>query len=251
MEQEQKAYDANIIAPVLYHETLSNTSKLLYGMIRNLTKQKGYAFAHNTKLAKDLHCSESTVRKCMKELEDAGFIRRDLTYTDQDQSIRKIYLIGDRQNTTWDPGRFLPDPPVENYRHKEQSKEQIKKRIRTSRKKTIDPFLEQAISEAQQDARDRWNSIIALWQTAETASTLERTFQDYFVGLDKEIQIKILEMIQGFGPDVVYLYNSWISQAFKTKTVNGQSLSKDIEKAKKKQHSLKPNSSKVLTQDNF
>jgi DNA-binding Lrp family transcriptional regulator len=236
MEQEQRAYDANIIAPVLYHEKLSNTAKLLYGMIRNLTKLYGYAFAHNSKLAKDLRCTERTIQNCLKELEDAGFIRRDLTYTDKDQSIRKIYLHGPMQNTTWDPGRFLHDPHEENYTHKEQSKEQdkllINKRTKKRSPKKIDPQHQEASATYELESLTRWNELTRLWFTGENPHGLKGTYRKYFLDLGTAGQEKLLEIIKSFGNDVHYLFNVWIGRTFKENDMNEEFLRQAIQNAK-------------------
>jgi DNA-binding Lrp family transcriptional regulator len=230
-DQEQRAYDAVIIGPVLYHETLSNTSKLLYGIIRNLTKLKGYAFAHNQKLAKDLKCTERTIQISIKELEDAGFIKRDLTFTDKDQSIRKIYLHPPMQNTSWEPGRNLHGGHEENYTHNIQSNKQVKKEhTRTS--KTIDPQYEQIAIEQQVRKMARWNELINLWKSSESTSTLTNCYNKYFKGLDEEVQESIIKMLKEFGDDLVHLQNEWIITFFKNKMMNGQSIKKAIERNK-------------------
>jgi DNA-binding Lrp family transcriptional regulator len=236
-DQEQAAYDASIIAPVLYHETLSNTSKLLYGIIRNLTRKHGYAFAHNSKLAKDLRCSESTIQKCIKELEDEGFIKRDLTYTDKDQSIRKIKLLGDRQNTTWEPSRFLHGTPVENYTHNIQSNKQDnilinnnKSRKRSSKK--IDPQHEEASVAFELESLARWNELTRLWFTGENPHGLKGTYRKYFLDLGTEGQESLLNVIRSFGDDTRYLFNVWIGMTFKQDCMNEQFLKEAIENAK-------------------
>lgn len=233
--KEQRAYDANIIAPVLYHEKLSNTAKLLYGMIRNLTKLKGYAFAHNKKLAEDLRCSESTIQKALKELEDAEFIKRDLNYTAADQSLRKIYLHGPMQNTTWDPSRFLPEPPVENYTHKEQYKEQDKLLINRRKKqptKKIDPQHAAASVAYELESLARWNELTSLWFTGENPHGLKGTYKKYFLDLGTEGQESLLKIIKGFGQDIRYLFNVWIGMTFKQDCMNEEFLKSAIENAK-------------------
>jgi DNA-binding Lrp family transcriptional regulator len=212
-DQEQRAYDANIIAPVLYHETLSNTSKLLYGIIRNLTKLKGYAFAHNQKLAKDLKCTERTIQNSIKELEDAGFIKRDLSFTDKDMSIRKIYLHPPMQNTSWDPGRNLHGGHEENFTHNIQSNKQVK-RTHTRASKTIDPQYEQIAAEQQVRKMARWGELTSLWKSSETTSTLTTCYNKYFFPLDEEVQESIIKMLREFGPDLIHLQNEWIITFF-------------------------------------
>jgi hypothetical protein len=227
MEEKEKSFWCIITAPVLYCKEISDKSKILYGVISNLTKQKGYCYAHNATLAEELGWGERTVQDCIKQLIDAGFVSREIEYKDKQVSVRKIRVI-----TTPDPGSTLHEVPAAACTHNIVTNEVIKKRT-PSRKKTTDPFLEQAVLEGELDARTRWNRITSLWITSESEATLAGTFKNHFLPLGKEVQMSIVEMVEAFGSDVEYLEKVWISTAFKNKCMNTQSLKKDIEKAKR------------------
>jgi hypothetical protein len=118
-------------------------------------------------------------------------------------------------------------------RHNTTSINKTRRESTPSRKRTSDPFLEQAILEGELDARTRWDKITSLWITNETEANLMSVFRKHFLPLGKEIQMSIVEMVESFGSDVQYLQNVWISTAFKNKCMNTQSLQKDIDKAKR------------------
>ncbi len=59
---------------VLFHDTLSSTSKLLWGVIYSLTRKDGYCWASNAYLSKTLKKSKRTIIDSLKELKDSGFI---------------------------------------------------------------------------------------------------------------------------------------------------------------------------------
>ena len=81
--------DNYIIVPykILEHPQLSSTDKLLYGLLTSLSRQQGYAFPSNGKLAEILNCSKSTITRTLEKLVQLHFIRRDLN-----KRQRKIYL---------------------------------------------------------------------------------------------------------------------------------------------------------------
>ena len=81
--------DNYIMVPykILGNPQLSSTDKLLYGLLTSLSRQKGYAFPSNGKLAEILHCSKSTITRTLEKLVQLHLISRDL-----DKRQRKIYL---------------------------------------------------------------------------------------------------------------------------------------------------------------
>ena len=72
---------------ILDYPQLSSTDKLLYGLLTSLSRQKGYAFPSNGKLAEILNCSKSTISRTLEKLVQLHLIRRDF-----DKRQRKIYL---------------------------------------------------------------------------------------------------------------------------------------------------------------
>jgi DNA-binding MarR family transcriptional regulator len=81
--------DNYIMVPyeILDYPQLSSTDKLLYGLLTSLSRQKGYAFPSNGKLAEILNCSKSTISRTLEKLVQLHLIRRDF-----DKRQRKIYL---------------------------------------------------------------------------------------------------------------------------------------------------------------
>ena len=81
--------DNYIMVPykILGNTQLSSTDKLLYGLLTSLSRQKGYAFPSNGKLAEILNCSKSTISRTLEKLVQLHLIRRDF-----DKRQRKIYL---------------------------------------------------------------------------------------------------------------------------------------------------------------
>ncbi|MEP1779333.1 MAG: helix-turn-helix domain-containing protein [Reichenbachiella sp.] len=75
--------------PVLYHKELKDFDKILFGQILSLTKDKGYCFASNSKLAQVLSKSESTITKSVGRLTRSGFIKPKY----QKSNYRRIYVI--------------------------------------------------------------------------------------------------------------------------------------------------------------
>jgi DNA-binding Lrp family transcriptional regulator len=255
MEEKEKSFWCIITAPVLYSKELSDKSKILYGVISNLTKQKGYCYAHNSTLAEELGWSERTIQYSIKELEDAGFISREIEFIDKQVSGRKIYVLP-QQHASPGPGSTLHGGHEAGFTHNIVTNEVIKKAY-TRRSKTIDPQYEQAAAEQQVRKMARWSELTSLWKSTETTSTLTNCYNKYFKDLDEEIQESILKMLREFGTDLVHLQNEWIITFFKNKMMNGQSIKKAIERNKlnaKPKGSIKnpmPQSTGKFTKENL
>jgi hypothetical protein len=73
-------------------KTLSASAKLLFGEIYSKVGNTGYCWAKNEFFADALGCDDRTVRRYLKELEEAKYLRIDLTRTSIGTD-RKIYII--------------------------------------------------------------------------------------------------------------------------------------------------------------
>ena len=68
------SFDAVIPAFVRYDSSLSGDAKLLYGEIRALTSAYGFSWATNEYFAKLYNVDVRTIKRWLKQLEDAGHI---------------------------------------------------------------------------------------------------------------------------------------------------------------------------------
>lgn len=78
MQTEQPTYYAILTAHVRYSTKISSLAKLLYAEITALSSRDGYCYASNLYFATNYSCSIDTVSRCIKELENAGFVRVDI-----------------------------------------------------------------------------------------------------------------------------------------------------------------------------
>lgn len=81
MQTEQPSYYSILTAHVRYSTKISSLAKLFYSEITALSVKEGYCFASNAYFANNYCCSVDTVSRCIKELENAGFIRVEIDAT--------------------------------------------------------------------------------------------------------------------------------------------------------------------------
>jgi hypothetical protein len=87
----QRSYDVNIECQILFCKTLEPMARLLYGAIKNLTKQEGYCWANNHYFAESFDVDERTIRRWLKSLIDHEIIEIEFE-NEEYKSNRKIYL---------------------------------------------------------------------------------------------------------------------------------------------------------------
>jgi len=78
MSAQQPSYYSILTAHVRYSTKISSLAKLLYSEITALSSSSGYCYASNTYFATNYSCSIDTVSRCIKELENAGFVRIEI-----------------------------------------------------------------------------------------------------------------------------------------------------------------------------
>lgn len=78
MSAQHPSYYSILTAHVRYSRRISSLAKLLYSEITALSTSSGYCFASNTYFATNYSCSIDTVSRCIKELENAGFVRVEI-----------------------------------------------------------------------------------------------------------------------------------------------------------------------------
>lgn len=90
---EKQSYYMVIPAEV-WESKLTAKAMILYGHISVLANNKKYCWAENSYFSKVMKISESTVKRCLTELEEEKFIIRDLIYASGTKQVRerRIYL---------------------------------------------------------------------------------------------------------------------------------------------------------------
>ena len=81
-------YYAVIPAEVLHSHQISSTAKILYAHLSTLAQKEGFAFPRNKYLSEAMDISASQVTRLITELEDCGFLKRDVI------NGRRILWIG-------------------------------------------------------------------------------------------------------------------------------------------------------------
>lgn len=85
--KHEPGYYAVIPAPVLFNEKISFKAKILYAHISTLTKKEGYCWASNSYFTKIMNISQPTLNRAFLELEQEGYITRDLLYKENSKEI--------------------------------------------------------------------------------------------------------------------------------------------------------------------
>jgi DnaD/phage-associated family protein len=88
----QKSYYAIIPANVRYDDELTPNAKLLYGEITALCNEKGYCWAGNGYFASLYNKNKSTIARWLKDLEDKGYITREVIYKEGTLEIEHRYM---------------------------------------------------------------------------------------------------------------------------------------------------------------
>ncbi len=60
---------------ILKSNSINSTDKLVYGVIKALTNNKGYCYASNEYIAKKLNLSKRTITNSIRKLKRAKYIR--------------------------------------------------------------------------------------------------------------------------------------------------------------------------------
>lgn len=88
----QRSYYAIIPASVRYDEELTPNAKLLYGEITALCNEKGYCWATNSYFANLYQKDKSTIIRWLQQLEEKGYITRDVVYKKGSREIKTRYM---------------------------------------------------------------------------------------------------------------------------------------------------------------
>lgn len=109
----ERNWFAVLTAQVLYDTKITDTQKILYAIVSNLTNATGYCYATNSYLADIMNCSQESIRRHLSALEGAGYINRRMT-KNKGREQRLLYLnaIPPTELCTT-PHRVKGDPPTD------------------------------------------------------------------------------------------------------------------------------------------
>lgn len=98
MEQQRPSNNIDIVITgnVAWNDSLSWDVKILYGLVRGLTRNDVYCcYASNDYLAEKMNKSARTIRTFLNELEAEGYIVRDYAYVEcsNDGKIRRLRAV--------------------------------------------------------------------------------------------------------------------------------------------------------------
>ncbi|MGG3734482.1 helix-turn-helix domain-containing protein [Heyndrickxia coagulans] len=85
-------YYAIIPANVRYDKDLNQGAKLLYGEITALSNEKGYCWAGNSYFAELYGKNKSTIARWIQQLEDKGYITREIIYKKGSHEIESRHI---------------------------------------------------------------------------------------------------------------------------------------------------------------
>ncbi|WP_051758209.1 DnaD domain protein [Rossellomorea vietnamensis] len=106
----QKNYYAIIPANVRYDNDLTPNAKLLYGEITALCNERGYCWAGNSYFSDLYKKDKSTIKRWIKQLEDKGYITREVKYKEGGFEIEARWI----QLCTGGEVKNTPTPSVKN-----------------------------------------------------------------------------------------------------------------------------------------
>jgi len=90
----QKALYVTIPADIFYHKKLSQTAKMLYGAILNLSNNDlKYCWASNGYLGKELNLGITAIKTNLKQLKDFGIIEIKRVIKDDNREERQVYPL--------------------------------------------------------------------------------------------------------------------------------------------------------------
>jgi hypothetical protein len=111
--ENKKSYYAIIPANVRYDERLKLLSRMLYGEITALSNEKGYCWATNAYFASLYNTSLRTIKSCISELKEYGYINVKLIYKENSKEVEKRILTIAENFTTY--GKNFHHPSEENF----------------------------------------------------------------------------------------------------------------------------------------
>jgi ribosomal protein S18 len=102
--------------PILFSKSLSDGAKLLYGLVKRYV-DIGECFATNAHFAEILNCSESSIKRYLRELVSQGYITSNVNRKGRENTSRILSIsgyieVGSKMNLPSNQGRVKNDPKV-------------------------------------------------------------------------------------------------------------------------------------------
>ena len=121
MEELKPNYYAIIPAEIRYNTELTPNAKLLYGEITALTNKEGYCWASNNYFAELYNTTPTSIINWLNQLEQKGFIEREIIYKDDTKQITDRYIritnIPSKENLSRGDKEILTTPSKEILTH--------------------------------------------------------------------------------------------------------------------------------------
>lgn len=89
---QELAFDVVLPSHLLVNPNLEPNAKLLYGLVRNLSRLEGYCFARNKYLAEMMEVDPRTIQRWLQGLEEQGYIEKEV-HEDGFNGARKIFIV--------------------------------------------------------------------------------------------------------------------------------------------------------------
>lgn len=119
MEELQSNYYAILPADVRYDPDLIPNAKLLYAEITALSNKTGYCWATNEYFARIYSTSKVSIIKWINQLEEKGYIEREIIYRDDTKEIQsrciRLKTTPSKENLTTPGKEMLTTPGKEKF----------------------------------------------------------------------------------------------------------------------------------------
>ena len=90
--KEKPSYYAILTADVRYDERLNANAKLLYAEITALSEKTGQCWAGDNYFSELYGVSPRTIQRWLKDLEERGYIKREIIYKEGSREVEKRYI---------------------------------------------------------------------------------------------------------------------------------------------------------------
>jgi hypothetical protein len=246
-----------ITADILYRKDLSPRQKILIAMISNLSNVKGYCWASNSHFAEALDCDERTIRREIGILEEKVGLGRIMNLDKDGKEYFRVLILPDGLNKINGAGQDSPGDRTRtsggDRTRTSANKQSIKTKNNTlSTIEKEEPILfnspEKSSAIYQLETKSNWENILSKWITEESISVLNAVYKKYFVKLDMDKQLEIVQFINSLGQDTKLLNKIWISPFLKNDS-DLDALKKEIDR--KKLFNNKPSNTNIATQEDL
>jgi Fe-S oxidoreductase len=205
--------------------------------------KRGCLITGRRELSVETGLTEAQVRYALEKLRSTSESTKELILTTNAQGTHiQIVRYNEYQNNDEFPPEVQPadqpaDQPANQPANQPLLKKEINKEVITTSEMNFTDQKNQ-IGIARDESLERWKEFTSLWKTTEDPEILNKiTKKKYWDKLTSEIQKVLIDMLRNLGPDVIYLKNVWIGEAFKKKGMNTKYLKEKIQYNKNKNSS--------------